>query len=295
MVVSAAMTDAASTPPNVPPSADRYWSANEGYAPNWYSFCADLICKRISGNPKVAPTIWAMKTFCKLPVEHLLEIGCLSGDGLMQMVKGGLALRGTGTDIASGAIERGRVKHGEAIHLFAGDLNKPELPTATFDVILSNGVLHHIANLEVCCQSLYDALQPGGVLIASEFTGPQRYVYSAKEIAAINEGVAMLPEDLRGEPFNPAHLSPKLGADPSESIRTRDIGAVLAATFDDLIAKPYGGNILMRALTAKFFAAFDPNNPVHAAAVDSLVAWDEHVSTHMPSHHHFYVARKLPS
>jgi SAM-dependent methyltransferase len=286
VLVPAPMTNIATN------SADCYWSAKREYAPNWYSFCAGLIARRISGDPNLPATPWALRTFWKGPVAHLLEIGCLSGDKLAGMVKSGLAVRGSGIDIAAGAIQRGRETHGDAISLMVGDLNKPELPHSAYDAISSNGVLHHIANLEVCCQELYDALVPGGILIASEFTGPQRYAYSKREIAAINEGVAMLPPDLQ-EPFDPAQMAGKLAADPSESIRTRDIGTVLAATFDDVIVRPYGGNVLMRALRAKFFAGFDPDNPEHTAGVDRLIAWDESVSTSMPSHHHVYVARKL--
>ncbi len=282
------MTDVATN------SADRYWSAKQGYAPNWYSFCADLIAQRISGDPMVPATPWALRTFCNGRVSHLLEIGCLSGDKLAGMVKSGLAVRGSGIDIAAGAILRGRERHGDSISLMVGDLNKPELPHSAYDAISSNGVLHHIAHLEVCCQALYDALVPGGILIASEFTGPQRYAYSKREVAAINDGVAMLPADLR-QPFDPAQMAGKLAADPSESIRTRDIGAVLAATFDSLVARPYGGNVLMRALTPKFFAGFNPSDPVHRAALDRVIAWDESVSTSMPPHHHLYVARKSPN
>jgi hypothetical protein len=161
-----------------------------------------------------------------------------------------------------------------------------------FNAVSANGVLHHIADLEVCCQALYDTLCPGGVLMASEFTGPQRYAYSRREIDAINEGVAMLPADLQ-ERFDPVLMAPELDADPSEAIRTRDIGHVLAATFDDVIARPYGGYVLMRALSQKFFAGFRPADPEHAAAVDRLIAFDESVSAAMPSHHHYYVARKL--
>ena len=250
-----------------------------------------MIAERISGDPTVPATLWALRTFCKTPALHLLEIGCLSGDKLANMVSSGLAIRGSGMDIASGAILRGREKHGAAISLMIGDLNKPELPKDAYDVISSNGVLHHIDNLEVCCEALYDALMPGGILIASEFTGPRRYTYSKREVAAINKGVAMLPAELQ-ELFDPVQMAGKLAADPSESIRTRDIGPVLAATFDDLISRPYGGNALMRALTPTFFAHFDPADPEHTAALVRLIAWDESVSASMPSHHHVFVGRK---
>lgn len=183
-------------------------------------------------------------------------------------------------------------KHGDALQLTVSDLNAPDLPREAYSVILANGVLHHIANLEVCAQALYDALKPGGFLFASEFTGPQRYVYSAREISAIRKGQMLLPEELRGEPFDPAWLAIKLDADPSESIRTRDIQFVLAATFDRLIARPYGGNVLMRALTPQFFAHYDNERDDHREAVKKLVTFDAQVSEASPSHHHAFVAFK---
>ena len=157
---------------------------------------------------------------------------------------------------------------------------------------MSNGVLHHIAALEACVQNLYDAITPGGYLFASEFTSPQRYAYSRAEVEAVNDGMAMLLAELRGEPFHPDQLAPKLAADPSESIRTRDIGGVLWATFDDVAAIPYGGNVLMRALTPVFFANFDANNAEHAAAVETLVNFDSDVAARRGSHHYYFIARK---
>jgi len=270
--------------------AAAYWSAKQGYAPNWYSFCGAVINERITGDPALAPTPWALRSFPGKPA-HLLEIGCLQGDKLAAIFKAGLAKRVSGVDIAADAIAAGRHKHGGALALAVVDLNTQRLLVNNYNVVLSNGVLHHIAALEFCVQSLYDALTPGGILVASEFTGPRRHAYSTKEIRLINEGMAMLPADLRGQPFDPAQLKPKLDADPSESIRTRDIGPVLAATFDEVVARPYGGNVLMRALTATFFERFDAS-PRHNAAMAELIAFDAAVSAREPSHHHFFVARK---
>jgi len=272
--------------------ASEYWSNKSGYAPNWYSFCSKLICQRITDDPNCSATPWALKKFSQIPVGHLLEIGCLKGDKLVSMLNAGLINCGTGLDFASGAIVSGKEVHGDAITLLCGNLNAPELPEDTFDAISSNGVLHHIENLEICCEALYQSLNSGGILIASEFTGPRRYLYSSREIAAINAGIAMLPVELRGEPFHPGQLTIKLDADPSEAVRTRDIGLVLSSIFDDLTVRPYGGNVLMRALGPKFFAEFDSENTKHTASLDQLIAWDEHVSSHMPSHHHLYVAHK---
>lgn len=72
------------------PGADQYWSAKQGYAPNWYAFCAGLIARRVSGDGNLPPTLWALRTFCSRPVGVFLEIGCLSGDKLAGLKKEGL-------------------------------------------------------------------------------------------------------------------------------------------------------------------------------------------------------------
>ncbi|PSN10078.1 hypothetical protein C7271_03090 [filamentous cyanobacterium CCP5] len=273
--------------------ASKYWSSKNGYTTNWYVFCKSYINRRITGDPEESPTIWALnEAFNQLPVAHLLEIGCLSGKKLVSLVEAGLGLKGTGIDVAAGAIESGQQLYSDRIDLQVMDLNQPSLPSKTYSACLANGVLHHIDNMEICCQAIYDALGPGGVLIASEFTGPRRYKYSKKEIRLINQGISMLPKELQGDFFDPIQLAPKLAADPSESVRTRDIQAVLAATFDRVIVKPYGGNVLMRALSSKFFSAFDYQNAEHNQAIQALQEFDEQVSHAEPSHHCFFIAYK---
>lgn len=272
--------------------ASEYWSAKRGYAPNWYSFCDKLINSRITGDPDLPATFWAYPRVFDGPAKSLLEIGCLQGNKLAVFQDQGLALRCSGLDVAEGAIAAGRAKWGDRFTLMVGDLNEPDLPRAEYDAIHANGVLHHIEKLDVCVQALYDATAPGGALIASEFTGPRRYAYSSREIDAIRQGQEMLPEDLRGKPFSPDDFAVKLAADPSESIRTRDIEPVIRATFDQVEAYPYGGNVLMRALTQQFFAGFDPANDAHTSAVAKLIEFDGKVSREMPSHHTFLIARK---
>lgn len=273
------------------PSPAEYWNNKKGYAPNWYSFMATLISERVTGSQDLFPVYWAFER-CNLPVGTLLEVGCLEGDKLVLLQSKGLAQTYVGLDIADRAIERGKAKHGDRVELFVMDLNTPSLPRARYSVISANGVLHHIDNLEICAQALYDALEPGGYLFASEFTGPRRYEYSRKEIRLIREGQQMLPMGLQGEPFDPTQLRPKLDADPSESVRTRDIEPILRATFDEVLVRPFGGNVLMRALTHNFFDAFSPESAEHADALRRLIEFDTHVYASEPSHHCYFVASK---
>jgi SAM-dependent methyltransferase len=273
--------------------ASAYWSQHAGYQANWYSFCRRYIQERVTGDASTAITPWMYRHFCpSLPLDHVLELGCLGGDMIASLVRKGVARRGSGSDIAAGAIERGRQKHGHLVNLFVMDLNRPTLPADEYSAVQANGVLHHIENLEICIEAIYDALRTGGWLFAGDFTGPRRYRYSRKEMRTIREAQLLLPLELRDAPFDPAQLAPKLALDPSEASRTRDIEPVLRAAFEHVEIRPYGGNVLMRALGKRFFLNFDAENAAHRTAIETLIAMDREVSASAPSHHHFAFARK---
>lgn len=215
---------------------------------------------------------------------------CLDGASLAQLVQKGRVKQGAGVDIAEGAIARGRELH-PFLDLQVMDLNAPSLPENTFNAILSQGVLHHIENIETCVRALHAALKPGGYLIGGDFTGPRRYAYRDEEVALIHAGQAMLPEELRGELFHPDQLASKLLNDPSESISTTVIVPTLRTVFAEVTERRYGGNVLMRALNKTFFRNFDSANPNHITAIERLQEFDREVSQEY-SHHTYCISRK---
>ena len=279
-------------------SGSKYWSEHKGYGPNWFTFFAGYIKECITGNPDLAPTPWAYQTFVgKKPVENMLEIGCLEGTKLVGMYEAGFTRAGVGVDVAAGAIERGQRKHSHLsgqIELRVMDLNEPVLPQNTFDVVLANGVLHHIEQLESCLSNLYGCLKVGGYLFASEFTGPSRYRYSEQSIELINRGRELLPNELRSAtPFSPSKLAGKLAADPSESIRSEELIDLVPKFFDRVIIRPYGGNILARALDQTFFENFNPERSEHQSAVDRLIRYERGVLENGdPTHHAYFIAQR---
>ena len=269
-------------------NAASFWSKHAGYASTWYQFCAPYIWERVTGDATVAPTMWGLKS-AGWP-NHVLEIGCLEGKSIAELVQAGRVKRGAGIDVAGGAIERGREKY-PFLDLQIMDLNNPSLPENAYDAILSQGVLHHIENIETCVRALCAALKPGGWLIGGDFTGPRRYDYSDEEIVLIREGQNMLPEELRGAPFHPEQLATKLQNDPSEAISTTVIVPTLRSVFDEVTERRYGGNVLMRGLTKTFFRTFDANNPEHVNAVQRMQEFDHAVSQDY-SHHTYCLSRK---
>lgn len=267
--------------------ASDYWSkhSERGYAPSWFGLCADEITRRATGQTAVALTSYLVSLRAPKPRENVLELGCLTGKKIRSI----RAKKQYGIDIAEGAIAEGKKLYPE-LDLRVMDLNAPTPIGVKFDLIMVNGVLHHIANLEACADWIVEHLSPRGVLIASEYTGPVRYRYSRAEVAAINEAVALLPADLR-ETFDPASLNKKLAADPSESIRSRDIANTLRAAGLDVQELPYGGNSLQRALGPHFFKHFDPANAEHVAGLERVIDHDTHLMTIMPSHHAVMVGK----
>lgn len=263
-----------------------YWSSHKGYAPNWFSLCAPVIRERITGCRHTEPTTWAIeKVTGGKRVNSMLEIGCLAGDKLARFAAN--ADRLVGVDYAEGAIQRGRAAHPD-IDFHVMDLNNPTPLGETFDLIHANGVLHHIANLEACVEWIRTHLAPGGALIASEFTGPRRYLYSDAELAEIDRATLLLPKDLQHR-FDLTSLAPKLDADPTESVRT-DIEAVLKSYFPSVEVRPYGGNVLQRILGPAFFKAFDPTNREHVLGLRRVVSRDNSLMLKQ-SHHAYFIAR----
>jgi len=94
----------------------------------------------------------------------LLEIGCGSGDFLLEA-----ALRGyevTGTDYSSHAIATAQTRlEGYAPQLFVGELGQLNLPSETFEVCVLSDALEHVRNPAELLKEVQLLLKPGGTLL----------------------------------------------------------------------------------------------------------------------------------
>ena len=95
---------------------------------------------------------------------RLLEVGCGMGTDLLQFARGGA--RVTGVDLTPRSIEITR-KHFQ-LYGQTGDFaitDGEELPFAadSFDVVYSNGVLHHTPNTADAVREIHRVLRPGGL------------------------------------------------------------------------------------------------------------------------------------
>lgn len=111
-----------------------------------------------------APWMPEVMGFNEFAGARLLEVGCGMGTDLLQFARGGAAV--TGVDLTARSIEISR-KH-LAVYGVRGDFAISDceiLPFAgdSFDVVYSNGVLHHTPDTAGAVREIQRVLRPGGL------------------------------------------------------------------------------------------------------------------------------------
>jgi ubiquinone/menaquinone biosynthesis C-methylase UbiE len=111
-----------------------------------------------------APWMPRLMEFEKFREARLLEIGCGMGTDLLQFARGGA--RCTGVDLTPRSIEitRHRFKlYGAEGEFMISDGERLPFQSESFDVVYSNGVLHHTPDTAGAIREVHRVLRPGGV------------------------------------------------------------------------------------------------------------------------------------
>lgn len=115
---------------------------------------------------KYAPWMPRVMEFASHAGERVLEIGAGLGTDLAQFAKHGALT--TDVDLSSGHLEHAKRNFalrgltGEFQH---GDAEVLPFDDATFDVVYSNGVIHHTPNTAAAVREMFRVLKPGGKAI----------------------------------------------------------------------------------------------------------------------------------
>src|SRR6185295_6902607 len=113
-----------------------------------------------------APWMPRLMQFENFRGQRLLEIGCGMGTDLLQFARGGA--RCTGIDLTPRSVEitRHRFKLYDARGAFTiGDGEHLPFASDTFDVVYSNGVLHHTPDTAGAIREVHRVLRKGGLAI----------------------------------------------------------------------------------------------------------------------------------
>ena len=148
-------------------AAKQIWGASpagirygKGYEPGTKEFFENVLAKRSTYK---LPWLFDLIPFSSFQGKKVLEIGCGAGYDAYEFCRNGADY--TGIDIAPENIDR-ISKHlsfyGYQPKLMVGDAEFLEFQDESFDVVFSNGVLHHVPDITRTLKEINRVLKPGG-------------------------------------------------------------------------------------------------------------------------------------
>ena len=136
-------------------------------------------------------SIFVKKLDDEIPMgSNILEAGC--GTGQMSIILSRYARQIYGIDLSKGSlieakqfIDSNDIK---SVHLFRMNIFKLFFEENTFDVIISNGVLHHTYNPKLAFSKLVRVLKPGGIIVIGLYHRYGRIIQKIRQSLIKNFG-----------------------------------------------------------------------------------------------------------
>jgi SAM-dependent methyltransferase len=133
----------------------------------------------------------------------------------------------------------------------ATDVRTMHIEPGTFDLVVFDDALHHIAPLAPFLRKVRSWLKPDGILVVNEYVGPTRFQWTDTQIRLANNLLGGMPARLRvrpdGTPRQPAYRPGTLAMmmyDPSEAVDSASILPLLHEHFSVIEEKMCGGALL---------------------------------------------------
>ena len=264
----------------------------------------EYVRPRISGDRDVDYLRHFVHHHLEAPADIGLSLGCGGGHLERALLDLGAARRMEGLDASAGSIHLARRLAAEAgvddrITYRLEDLDRVELPPARYDFVVAKMALHHFSRLEHVYDQVASALRPGGIFLANEYVGPDRFQWTDVQLRLANQWLEELPQDVRRAVPVPSIRRPTLremmADDPTESVRSSEVLPLLRQRFDIVEEKPFGGTVLQLLLAAAL-PAFDLDDARHLDLLRQLCRREGELldSGALPSDFVHVVAKKRP-
>lgn len=239
---------------------------------------------------------------------RILTIGCGDGELERHLLLLGAAQAIDALDISPGRVETARRRAAEEgldrVTYYVSDAEKDPLPGSGYSAVFFDSSLHHMADLESLLPRVSEVLAPGGLVIANEYVGPNRFALSAREEEVLRSVFLLIPERYRRslrsgdrgalltEPWipDPAEVA---RVDPSEAIRSADIPGALKRYFDIVEHNDAGGTLLHYVLES-IVGNFRADDPAGRAMLELLFTIEDTLlaTGELRSHFALIIARK---
>ena len=235
------------------------WGQQRNSIRNWYEIPEVQLRQNrlITGRREETTFDYVAKKFL---VGHSLfgvSLGCGTGSRELGWAGTGRFKRILAIDMSEERIEEANRKLTQAafssvVRFVAGDVLRYQLNPNSFDVVITEGILHHISPLEVLVDKIASSLKPDGILIVNEYIGPDKFQWTKEQVRFCNVLLSFIPKPLRTyrgtkivktRVFRPGTLSMRIH-DPSEAVESSKIIERLKEKFSFVERKDYGGTIL---------------------------------------------------
>jgi SAM-dependent methyltransferase len=137
------------------------------------------------------------------------------------------------------------------VRFHEGDAGRPPYPLPKYDMVISEGALHHLKPMSGVLPALASALDSRGLLVMLEFCGPDRFQWTRGQLELTRQALAAIPARwrirdngrLKRRVYRPGRLRMLL-SDPSEAVESSRILPGIHRHFNVLEEKPLGGTVV---------------------------------------------------
>lgn len=235
------------------------WRQQRAALRNWYEIpqVERRYNRMITGSEDESTFRYVSQKFLNGNDLSAVSFGCGTGSREFAWANTGSFKQIVAIDISEERIKEAKQKlaqspFGGIIEFVAGDVLHYPLNPNSFDAAIAEGILHHITPLENFMDRILSSLKPGGILVANEYVGPNRFQWTKEQRHFCNALLSLIPNGMKtyrgtsipkSRIFRPGTLSMRI-YDPSEAVESSRIIEILQRKFTILERKDYGGTIL---------------------------------------------------
>ncbi|MGO8906093.1 MAG: class I SAM-dependent methyltransferase [Solirubrobacteraceae bacterium] len=235
-----------------------HWGRRHSAIRSWWQSPVVLeeVQRRITGHAGKRVEEYFRDRHCTRPFGRALSLGAGGGQLERSMLELGVCREIVGIDISEARVEQANAAIPQALRgRLSFECHNLEIwrPVGSFDLVIARDVLHHITRLEELCDTLTRLLRPGSLFYVDEYVGPARFQWTDGQLEVIARLLDRLSPERVADVVEPA-LGPRrrverpsvegmIASDPSESVRSDEIPGILAAQFEVVERRPYGGAV----------------------------------------------------
>ena len=190
-----------------------------------------------------------------------LSLGCGTGAIEMRWAETGRFRRIDAYDLSESRIEAARSRaqqrgYGHILNFQVADVFTIPFDENSYDVVITEGSLHHFSPVEDIVLKIKRILKPDGYYVLNEFVGPTRFQWTGRQLDVMNALLSIFPAHYRRRQsdgrikarcYRPSLLRMILN-DPSEAVESSRILPLVEQHFELLELREVGETLLQALL-----------------------------------------------